>query len=168
MVHGFWTIKKFLHPNLIARIGICPEPSLFEEKFPESKDAIKRFARNGNLADLTAELLRDFIITNLLPGLLKSIAIHNEHKELLDFYKEKTAGNIQQFEDGWVNLDTNIAPGKSHSMYMATVERTSSLHYYYLAFIVLTISQVNGFFSKVLTVSQVNGFFSTRYRVKYE
>jgi hypothetical protein len=41
------------------------------------------------LADLTTELLRDFIITNLLPGLLKSIAIHDEPKELLDFYKEK-------------------------------------------------------------------------------
>jgi hypothetical protein len=40
------------------------------------------------LAELTAELLRDFIITKLLPGLLKNIAIHDEQKELLCFYKE--------------------------------------------------------------------------------
>jgi hypothetical protein len=49
---------------------------------------IKRFA-NGNLAHLMTELLRDFIVTNLLPGLLKSIAMHDERKELLKFYKEK-------------------------------------------------------------------------------
>jgi hypothetical protein len=55
---------------------------------------IKRFA-NGNLADLRAERLRDFIVTNLLPGLLKSIAIHDESKELLDFYKEKPRGLIK-------------------------------------------------------------------------
>jgi hypothetical protein len=83
----FRMINKFLHPNPIVRSGKCPQPSLFEH-FPESKDAIKRFA-NGNLADLTTELLRDFIITKLLPGLLKSIAIHDERKELLDFYKSK-------------------------------------------------------------------------------
>jgi hypothetical protein len=83
----FRTNNKFVHPNPIVRSGKCPEPSLFEH-FPESKDAIKRFA-NGNLADLTTELLRDFIVTNLLPGLLKSIAIHDERKQLLDFSKEK-------------------------------------------------------------------------------
>ena len=42
---------KFQHPNPTVRNGKTPEPSLFEH-FPESKDAIKRFA-NGNLADLT-------------------------------------------------------------------------------------------------------------------
>jgi hypothetical protein len=83
----FQTNNKFVHPNPIIRSGKCPELSLFEH-FLESKDVIKRFA-NGDLTDLTTELLRAFIVTNLLPGLLKSIAIHNERKELLDFYKEK-------------------------------------------------------------------------------
>jgi hypothetical protein len=68
--------QEDLHPNLIVRSGKCPEPSLFEH-FPESKDIIKRFA-NGNLADLMTELPRDFIVTNLLPGLLKNIAIHDK------------------------------------------------------------------------------------------
>jgi hypothetical protein len=35
------------------------------------------------------ELLRDFAITKLLPGLLKNMAILDERKELLAFYTEK-------------------------------------------------------------------------------
>ncbi len=52
------------------------EPSPFDH-FPESKDVINRF-KNGNLADSMIELPRDFIVPNLLLGLLKSIAIHDD------------------------------------------------------------------------------------------
>jgi hypothetical protein len=76
-----------------VRSGKCPELYLFEH-FPESKDAMKRFA-NENLADLMIELLRHFDVTNLLPDLLKKkMAIHNECKELLDFYTEKKMATL--------------------------------------------------------------------------
>jgi hypothetical protein len=94
--------NKYVHPNPIVRSGKCPEPSLFEH-FPETKDAIKRFT-NGNLADLTTELLQDFIVTNLHPGSLKS---QDERKELLDFYKENRQ-RYQQFGIGCVDLDKKI------------------------------------------------------------
>jgi hypothetical protein len=83
----FRKLDKFQHPNPIVRSGKSPQPSLFEH-FPESKDAMKRFS-NGNLADLTTELLRDFIITKLLVTLSKEIDPDDERKELLEYYKEK-------------------------------------------------------------------------------
>ena len=82
---AFRKINKFLHPNPIVRSGKSPEPSLFEH-FPEAKDIIKRWA-NGNLADLTTDLLRNFIITTLLPGLSKKIEIKDERRELLCCYE---------------------------------------------------------------------------------
>ncbi len=78
---------KFQHPNPVVRCGKIPEPSLFEH-FPESKNAIKRFA-NGNLADLTTEFLRDFVITDLLVRLSLDTDAADERKELLECHKEK-------------------------------------------------------------------------------
>jgi hypothetical protein len=85
----FRKLEKFQrqHPNPTARSGKSTEPSLFEH-FPESKDAIKRFS-NGNLADLTTELLRDFVVTKQLVKLLKDIDPLDERKELLEHCKEK-------------------------------------------------------------------------------
>jgi hypothetical protein len=55
----------------------------------ESKNAVKRFA-NGNLADLTTEFLRDFlVITDSLVRLSKDVDAADERKELLECCKEK-------------------------------------------------------------------------------
>jgi hypothetical protein len=84
---GIGMIDTFLHPNPTVRSGKRSEPSLFEH-FPESKDAVRRFA-NGNLADSMTELKRDFIVTKILPDLLNNKAIHHACKYLLTFYIEK-------------------------------------------------------------------------------
>jgi hypothetical protein len=119
----FRTINKYLHPNLIVRSGKSPEPSLFEH-FPESKDLIKRFA-NGNLADLTTELLRDFIVTKLLSGLLKNIAIHDERKELLCFYSENLPA-ISTVRRWMQRLGYKYCTRKSRFMLTVTRERSSN------------------------------------------
>jgi hypothetical protein len=55
---------KFHHADPMVCSGRSPEPSLFEH-FPKSKEGMKRFL-NGNLADLTTELLPDFVTTKML------------------------------------------------------------------------------------------------------
>jgi hypothetical protein len=81
---------KFQHPNPTARNGKIPEPSLFEHFpwTPETKAALKRVA-NGNLADLTTEFLRDFIITDSLVKSSKDTDAVDDRKELLECFKEK-------------------------------------------------------------------------------
>jgi hypothetical protein len=56
---------KFHHADPMVCSGRSPEPSLLFEHFPKSKEGMKRFL-NGNLADLTTELLPDFVTTKML------------------------------------------------------------------------------------------------------
>ena len=87
MDRHFQKRDKFQHPNPAARNGKIPEPSLFEH-FPESKNADKRLA-NSNLADLTTEFLRDFIVTDPLVKLSKDVDAVDDRKESPDHCKEK-------------------------------------------------------------------------------
>jgi hypothetical protein len=104
---------KFQQPHPTARHGKIPEPSPFE-RFPESKHAFKRSTR-GNLADLTREFLRDFIIADLLVKLSRDMDAADDRKELMEHCKSKLPSTITGCH-GCANWGTSTtAPGKSWS-----------------------------------------------------
>jgi hypothetical protein len=83
---SFRKLDKLQHPNPTMCSGKTLEPSLFKH-FPEPKDAVKRFS-NGSLANLTTELLCDFVMTELLVESVKDVDKEDERKELLERHRE--------------------------------------------------------------------------------
>jgi hypothetical protein len=85
---------------------------------------IKRFA-DGNLAHMMTAFLWNFIITRLLPALIRKTAIDNMMDEAKSYKSsiKKSRRWQQQSGNGYISFDIrNIAPEKGHFMLMAARE----------------------------------------------